>query len=83
MEAEFNTGNILNSYVTDNYAKFKNALRQTKNPHQAIAQINADIYDKLGFSFCEALDDGCSKGEYNQVKAHWFKKKEHALLWAS
>ena len=48
MEKNFNTSNILNSFIEDNLTRFKRGLSSGKTPEQIEKQWSMGMMEKLG-----------------------------------
>lgn len=76
MEAEFNTGNVYNSYINDNLKRFQSGIRGQKTVTQIESEWSRGMMEGLGFRHVEGFDSGYPQGNWAEVHVHWAKLEQ-------
>jgi hypothetical protein len=76
MEGAHGTSNIYNKYINDNLIRYRQGIRAGKTPEEIEKAWSKGMMESLGYNCVEAFDTGHPKGNWQEVHAHWCKKKQ-------
>jgi len=76
MEDVYGTSNVLNTYINDNWERFRMGIRAKKSPSEIEKAWSLNLMESLGYQYVEAFDTGFPKGNWDKIKVHWCKKEQ-------